>query len=112
MAGAVGLRSAESAPAESWLGSDFARTSTRTSTRTSRSDFGSAFERPGPPDWAALMASTSWAFFMEPAPLMPRPPAIDFRSASSMVLSPPDFFFGVAARLPAAEVVGSMVSVT
>ena len=45
-----------------------------------------------PPDWpawAALMASTSWAFFIEPAPLMPRPPAIDFRSASSIVLRPP-----------------------
>ena len=42
-----------------------------------------------PPDWAALIASTSCAFFMEPAPRMPRPPAIDFRSASSMELSPP-----------------------
>jgi hypothetical protein len=59
------------------------------------------------------MASTSCAFFMEPAPRMPSPPAIDFRSASSMALSPPDFFFGVAAVvLPASEVGGSMVSVT
>ncbi len=59
------------------------------------------------------MASTSCAFFMEPVPRMPRPPAIDFRSASSMVLSPPDRFLGAAdAVLPASDEVGSMVSVT
>ena len=61
------------------------------------------------------MASTSWAFFMEPVPRMPRPPAIDFRSASSMVLSPPDFFFGAgaaAAGCRRVRGVDSMVSVT
>jgi hypothetical protein len=52
-----------------------------------------------------LIASTSCGFFMEPAPLMPRPPAIAFRSATSMVLSPPLRFFG-------AVLVGSLVSVT
>ena len=35
------------------------------------------------------MASTSWAFFIEPAPGMARPAAIDFRSARSIELSPP-----------------------
>ena len=53
---------------------------------------------PFAPTWAALMASTSWAFFIEPAPRMPRPPAIDFRSARSIELSPPDFFLGADAR--------------
>ena len=43
------------------------------------------------------MASTSCAFFMEPAPVMPRPPAIALRSASSMELSPPPRFFAGAA---------------
>ena len=42
-------------------------------------------------DWAALMASTSCAFFIEPAPAMPMPPAIDLRSASSIEPRPPDF---------------------
>jgi len=70
-----------------------------------------------PPDWAALIASTSCAFFMEPAPRIPRPPAIDFRSASSMELSPPDRFLGVCdvplAAPPEVSVeVDSMVSVT
>jgi hypothetical protein len=54
------------------------------------------------------MASTSWAFFIEPAPLIPRPPAIALRSASSRELSPPDFFFDAGASVE----VGSMVSVT
>ena len=59
------------------------------------------------------MASTSWAFFIEPAPRMPRPPAIDFRSASSMELSPPVFFLGAGAPLSALSAeVDSMVSVT
>ena len=62
------------------------------------------------------MASTSWAFFIDPVPRMPRPPAIDFRSANSMELSPPDFFLGAgaaSAELPDASVgVDSMVSVT
>jgi hypothetical protein len=42
------------------------------------------------------------------------PDAIDLRSARSMELSPPPRFFGAfpAAELSAAEVVGSMVSVT
>ena len=97
------------------------RPSRRASARASAAALGTAWSGPGrpgrcrsdvPPDWAALMASTSCAFFMEPAPRMPRPPAIDFRSASSMVLSPPDSFFGGAAWEPASEVVGSMVSVT
>ena len=45
-----------------------------------------------PPDWAARMASTSWAFFMLPAPLIPRPPAICLSSGSSLLLSPPPVF--------------------
>ena len=62
-----------------------------------------------PPGLGALMASTSWAFFIEPAPLMPRPPASDLRSASSIVLtrrasSPPS--------ATGASVVVSWVSVT
>ena len=40
------------------------------------------------------MASTSCAFFMEPLPAMPMPPAIALRSASSIALSPPVRFFG------------------
>ena len=36
----------------------------------------------------ALMASTSWAFFIDPAPETPRPAAIDLRSASSIELRP------------------------
>jgi hypothetical protein len=62
-----------------------------------------------------LIASTSWAFFMEPAPTIPMPAAIDLRSAISMELSPPPRFFG---GFPAAEAdaspsaVESMVSVT
>ena len=47
------------------------------------------------PAWAALMASTSWAFFIDPAPETPIPPAIDLRSASSMELRPPPFFLAV-----------------
>ncbi len=59
------------------------------------------------------MASTSWAFFMEPAPLMPRPPATCLRSASSMVLSPPRFLAGPELEeLSGAEAAESMVSVT
>ena len=47
--------------------------------------------------WAALIASTSWAFFMAPEPAMPMPLAIALRSARSMELSPPAaFFFGAA----------------
>ena len=66
-----------------------------------------------PPLWRALIASTSWAFFMEPAPEMPIPPAIDLRSASSMELSPPPRFLPAAAGAPSgAAVVDSMVSVT
>ena len=68
-----------------------------------------------PPDWAALMASTSCAFFIEPAPGMPRPPAIDFRSASSMELSPPASSWGRARRRRRCRTerrVDSMVSVT
>ena len=64
------------------------------------------------PPWAALIASTSCAFFMEPAPLMPMPPAIALRSASSMELSPPPRFFAGAADASGAAVVDSMVSVT
>ena len=52
----------------------------------------------GPPDWAALIASISCAFFIEPAPEMPMPPAIAFRSASSMELSPPPRFLAEARR--------------
>ena len=47
------------------------------------------------PVWAALMASTSCAFFMEPAPDMPMPAAIDLRSARSMELSPPPRFLAL-----------------
>ena len=50
------------------------------------------FSRTGVP--AALIASTSCGFFMEPAPLMPRPFAIAFRSATSMVERPPARFLG------------------
>jgi hypothetical protein len=57
------------------------------------------------------MASTSCAFFMDPAPLMPRPPAIDFRSASRRELSPPDRFFEPPFDADSAAV-DSMVSVT
>ena len=46
--------------------------------------------------WCALMASTSWAFFIELVPEMPRPPASDLRSASSIVLIPPRFFAALA----------------
>ncbi len=60
------------------------------------------FSRTGVP--AALIASTSCGFFMEPAPLMPRPFAIAFRSATSMVERPPARFLGA--------VVASGVSVT
>jgi hypothetical protein len=68
-----------------------------------------------------LIASTSWAFFMEPAPRMPRPPAIDLRSARSREFRPPDLRLDVdeaSAEPPDAPVpdgsteVGSMVSVT
>ena len=41
------------------------------------------------------MASTSCAFFMEPAPEMPMPAAIDLRSARSMELSPPPRFLAL-----------------
>ena len=43
------------------------------------------------------MASTSCAFFIEPAPATPSPAAIDFRSARSMELSPPERFFAAGA---------------
>ena len=46
-----------------------------------------------PPDCAALIASTSWAFFIELAPEMPMPPAIFLRSARSIELRPPPRFF-------------------
>jgi hypothetical protein len=63
-----------------------------------------------------LIASTSWAFFMEPAPTIPMPAAIDLRSAISMELSPPPRFFGLLpegdAESSPAAVVDSMVSVT
>ncbi len=65
-----------------------------------------------PPDWASLIAWISCGFFMEPAPLMPRPLAIALRSATSMVLSPPLRFFAAPVGASAAEPVGSMVSVT
>jgi hypothetical protein len=41
------------------------------------------------PDWAARIASTSCAFFIVRAPLMPSPPAICLSSGSSLLLSPP-----------------------
>jgi hypothetical protein len=66
------------------------------------SEGASAF-RALPPAWEALMASTSWAFFMPAVPEMPMPRAIWRRSARSMELSPPPRFLAV---------VGSMVSVT
>ena len=65
-----------------------------------------------PPDWAALMALTSSAFFIEPAPEIPRPPAIAFRSAISIELSPPPRFFGADVPASGAVVVESRVSVT
>ena len=65
-----------------------------------------------PGDWAALIASTSCAFFMEPAPAIPMPAAMDFRSAISMELSPPPRFFGAPVWASGAAVVESMVSVT
>ncbi len=59
------------------------------------------------------MALTSSAFFIEPAPEIPSPPAIDLRSAISIELSPPLRFLGAAASPEsAAEPVDSMVSVT
>ena len=66
------------------------------------------------PVCAALIASISWAFFMEPLPEIPMPPAIAFRSARSMELSPPERFLEAAAAAGAsgAVVVESMVSVT
>ena len=48
------------------------------------------------------MASTSSAFFIEPARGMPRPEASDFRSASSMAWRPPPFFFAAAGAASAA----------
>ena len=51
----------------------------------------------GATDWAALIASTSWAFFIDPAPETPMPLAIDLRSASSIELRPPLFFLAVEA---------------
>ena len=67
-----------------------------------------------PPLWADLMASTSWAFFMELVPEIPMPAAIDFRSASSMELSPPARFLepAVDGADSGAPGVDSMVSVT
>jgi hypothetical protein len=56
------------------------------------------------------MASTSWAFFIVLAPGIPMPPAIDFRSAINMELSPPPRFLGASA--PEAAALDSMVSVT
>ena len=64
------------------------------------------------PPCAALMASTSWAFFIELAPGMPMLPAIDLRSAISMELSPPPRFFGASEAAGCAGVEDSMVSVT
>ena len=58
-----------------------------------------------PPDWADRMASTSWAFFIVLAPLIPRPPAICLSSGSSLLLNPPD------ERPDDAEVVPGVVSV-
>ena len=58
------------------------------------------------------MALTSSAFFIEPAPEMPRPPAIAFRSAISIELSPPLRFFGADEPASGAVVVESRVSVT
>ena len=76
--------------------------------------FSGCLPRAAPPLWAALIASTSWAFFIEPAPAMPMPPAIALRSASSMELSPPPRFLGAEpASAPLwGPVVDSMVSVT
>jgi hypothetical protein len=59
-----------------------------------------------------LIASRSWAFFIEPAPGMPMPPAIALRSANSIELSPPPRFFPEAGASPVGAVPGSMVSVT
>jgi hypothetical protein len=61
-----------------------------------------------------LIASTSWAFFIEPAPEMPSPEAIAFRSAMSRELSPPPRLLAVPDELSGAgeEGVESMVSVT
>ena len=67
---------------------------------------------PRPPDWAALMASTRSAFFIEPAPETPSPEASDFRSAMSIELSPPARFLGAEPPPSEAGVVDSMVSVT
>src|SRR5688572_28959313 len=50
------------------------------------------------------MASTSWAFFIEPAPEMPRPTAMDLRSASSIELRPPDLAAAFLAGFFAAAV--------
>ncbi len=44
---------------------------------------------------------------MEPAPAMPIPPAMDFRSAISMVLNPAERL-----RVAGASVVGALVSVS
>lgn len=67
-----------------------------------------------------MMALTRSDFFIEAAPEIPSPPAIDFRSAINIELSPPPRFLGVcdsAAPLPLPEDreapwLDSMVSVT
>ncbi len=59
-----------------------------------------------------MIASTSWAFFIDPAPGIPMPDAIDLRSAISMVLSPPPRFFESSVRVSGAVVVDSLLSVT
>jgi hypothetical protein len=56
-----------------------------------------------------LIASTSCAFFIDPAPGMPRPAAIDLRSARSIELRPADL---EAAFLTGFSVVAEGVSVT
>jgi hypothetical protein len=58
------------------------------------------------------MASTSWAFFIEPAPAMPMPWAIDFRSAISIELSPPPRLRAEASAEEVLAVVELGVSVT
>ena len=62
---------------------------------------------------AEEMAATSCAFFIELAPEIPIPPAIDLRSARRRELSPLERFFAVPLLLASAvDTVDSMVSVT
>jgi len=88
----------------------FASTCVSTGVRAGLSAWSPTLRRVGAaPLWAALMASTSCAFFMVLAPAMPMPEAMDFRSAISIELSPPPRLRGAEAS---GAGVGSMVSVT